>query len=183
MSFQLGHEVEHAQHVHIPGRGGRSQGDFHNYTIKGGGYWGTLWLEGGMESRRVHLMVPSKACQRPLLWREQFIIFLQWHPRPNRGGKTWTNKKPKQTPTLRAFVGDLSGKPMSLWVLCSGNEAERFAVRTLWQSPARVKTSKTLISCLGQKRSYTIKSCLPTCHPILCSTAVERAYPKCSILI
>lgn len=61
MSFQLGHKVEHTQHVHIPGRGGRlgctSQGDFHSHTRQGGGGGylllgvGTLWLEGGMENR------------------------------------------------------------------------------------------------------------------------------------
>lgn len=56
MSFQLGHEVEHTQHVHIRGRGQAAplRGIFTatpNREVEVGTCClGYLWLEGGMES-------------------------------------------------------------------------------------------------------------------------------------
>lgn len=148
MSFQLGHKEEHTQHVHIRGRGGRlgctSQEDFHSHTQRGGGagylvpgvpsVWKVGWRAG-----RKHLMVPSTAYQTPLLWREQFVIFF-WSSTsgPIEVEKPKPTENPNKFPPWELLQGVSQENLCPFWVLWSGNETERFAVKTLCQSPARV---------------------------------------------
>lgn len=91
---------------------------------------------------------------------------------------------------LKGACGCLSEKPLSpvesffVLEIKTVLESREICSEDPHQSQIELNTeAPKLICCSGQKRLYYLKSILPTCHPIVCSTGVQRAYSKYSVLI